>query len=117
MSPSRLPWGRPKKRNRTLVGRFGRRLLAAQDYRCAGCSARFAPAPASLADPERASIDHVTPKSRGGLSQMDNYLLKHRRCNEGKGDLPPTGCDRLWLAVVAARIQDQKTPGRERAHP
>lgn len=36
------------------------------------------------------TIDHVLPKSRGGLDHVDNYKLAHFPCNQEKDD-------RLWL--------------------
>lgn len=37
---------------------------------------------------ERLSIDHINPKSRGGLTSWENCVLACVRCNAGKADRP-----------------------------
>lgn len=73
----------------------------AQNGLCAGCGR---PVGLSSRGPKsRATyptFDHFVPKSRGGGRVLINGLLKHRRCNEGRGDRPPSGCDRVWQALV-----------------
>ena len=83
-----------------------RRILNwAQNSRCAGCGRAVGYAnrgPRSRAT--YPTFDHVIPKSRGGHRVLINGLLKHRVCNEGRADTPPTGCDRVWQALVLARL-------------
>lgn len=78
----------------------------AQDGLCAGCGR---PMGLSVRGPKsRATyptFDHVVPKSRGGGRVLINGLLKHRGCNEGRADRPPTGCDRVWQTLVRSRLE------------
>lgn len=34
-------------------------------------------------------VDHVHPRSRGGLTEMDNLVAACRSCNRSKGDRTP----------------------------
>ncbi len=54
--------------------------------------------------PSYPTFDHVVPKAHGGHRVLINGLLKHRICNETRDNQPPTGCDRVWQAVVLARL-------------
>lgn len=36
---------------------------------------------------ETASLDHVTPRSRGGTNELSNLRWAHRRCNRYKSDM------------------------------
>lgn len=47
---------------------------------------------------------HIVPKCRGGGHGLINGLLKHFACNMRRGSYPPTGCDRVWHAVVLERL-------------
>lgn len=86
-----------------------RRLRLAQGGLCAGCAD---PLPGegkrSPRSPLYPTFDHVVPRSRGGRRNLDNGLLKHKRCNEAKGDAPPTGCDLVWLGAVRARMRQNE---------
>jgi 5-methylcytosine-specific restriction endonuclease McrA len=33
-----------------------------------------------------ASVDHVVPRSRGGVDDASNYVIACRQCNSDKGD-------------------------------
>jgi 5-methylcytosine-specific restriction endonuclease McrA len=49
---------------------------------------------------DRAStIDHVFPRSRGGLDRWDNLIAACERCNQAKGDHTPVewGVPLLWM--------------------
>lgn len=39
--------------------------------------------------PQEASLDHVIPLSRGGLTNMNNLVLAHKKCNHGRGNEMP----------------------------
>lgn len=81
----------------------------AQNGLCAGCGR---PVGLSSRGPKsRATyptFDHVVPKSRGGGRVLINGLLKHRGCNEVRDDRPPTGCDRVWQALVRSRLESHE---------
>lgn len=63
--------------------------LAARDgWRCWVCEGEVDPA-APTGSPSSASIDHVVPRARGGVTEPDNLRLAHRRCNAGRGSRLP----------------------------
>lgn len=35
---------------------------------------------------DKVTIDHITPKSKGGKDTLSNLLLAHSKCNTEKGD-------------------------------
>lgn len=82
-----------------------RALRWAQRSLCAGCGDRV-PSAQRLRrhDPAYPTFDHVVARSAGGGRTLANGLLKHLRCNQGRGDRPPTGCDLIWQALVVARL-------------
>jgi 5-methylcytosine-specific restriction endonuclease McrA len=62
--------------------RFNRRNIFARDgNRCQYCGRKFPPADLSL--------DHVTPRSRGGDSTWENLVSACRECNARKGGRTP----------------------------
>ena len=92
-------------KRRRQVRNQRQRLRRAQGDLCAGCATRFLKdSVLGPRDPRYPTFDHVIPRSRGGRRSLDNFLLKHRRCNEIRGNAPPTGCDLVWLAAVRARV-------------
>ncbi|MEH3107920.1 MAG: hypothetical protein PGN09_11770 [Sphingomonas fennica] len=82
-----------------------RALRWAQGSICAGCGGHL-PAAKRLKrfDPDYPTFDHVLPRSAGGRRVLANGLLKHQRCNQARGNQPPTGCDMLWLMLVTGRL-------------
>jgi 5-methylcytosine-specific restriction endonuclease McrA len=69
-----------------------RTLLARDGQRCWLCDE---PMPAvnevSRQDERAMSIDHVTPRSRGGTNELANLRLAHIACNNRRADtLAPT---------------------------
>lgn len=40
---------------------------------------------------QTATVDHVIPLSRGGLNNMNNYVLACQPCNHGRGNDLPVG--------------------------
>lgn len=87
-----------------------RAVFARDDYRCQYCG--------SGAD----SIDHVVPRSRGGLDDWDNLAAACRACNSAKRNrtpaeagmclLRPCGAPRAtaWTIVGAAGVPDVWKP-------
>ena len=66
------------------------RLWAEQDGRCALCGEamlknRFDAPHARIWARQRATLDHIQPKSKGGSDAEDNLQLAHARCNKLKG--------------------------------
>jgi 5-methylcytosine-specific restriction endonuclease McrA len=93
------------------VAPLNRRALFARDHgRCQYC--------AGPAD----SIDHVVPRSRGGVHAWDNVVAACRRCNTIKGDRllsetslrlrswpsPPDGP--VWVQLVVGAVPDDWAP-------
>ena len=68
---------------RTALSR--RAVFARDDHRCQYCG--------GVAD----SIDHIVPKSRGGLHVWENVAAACRRCNLDKRDRTP---DEAWMKLA-----------------
>lgn len=51
-------------------------------------------------DPLSFTIDHITPRNRGGSDTLDNLQAAHRKCNRTKSDKVAAGVDfvteRCW---------------------
>lgn len=68
-------------------------IACMQAWRCYLCQREF---DAELSD---ATVDHVVPRSKGGLNR-NNRLLACRPCNEKKADRLPKPCELLYLRAV-----------------
>ena len=66
---------------RTRVPLNKRNILIRDDYTCQYCGTRCKSAP---------TLDHILPKSRGGLFSWNNTVTSCRRCNQRKGDKTPS---------------------------
>lgn len=65
------------------------RLSESQNHRCAYCGARVWLTEDDRNGEEkwqRASFDHITPKSRGGNDKLKNLVVACRECNSSRGD-------------------------------
>ncbi|MEM7329222.1 MAG: HNH endonuclease [Pseudomonadota bacterium] len=67
-------------------------LWTAQSGRCALCGEamlrnRFEAPHARVWQKQRATFDHIVPRSKGGPDTPDNLQLAHARCNKIKGNL------------------------------
>jgi 5-methylcytosine-specific restriction endonuclease McrA len=80
--------------------RFNRRNLFARDGHCCQYCGQHLPA-------SQLSIDHVIPRSRGGLTSWDNVVCCCLRCNSRKGGRTPH----------EARMKLIRTPAKPRHHP
>jgi len=79
----------------TSVVTFSRRNIFKRDhYTCQYCGTQ----PGN----DELTIDHVLPRSRGGVSSWENCVLACYECNSRKADRTPT----------EARLKLRKTPGR-----
>jgi len=61
------------------------RLFHRDHWRCRYCGCSVNARDKSLT--EFATVDHVQPRSRGGMSTQENMVTACRGCNEAKGDL------------------------------
>ncbi len=66
-------------------------MWQAQSGRCALCGGRmfrnrFEAPHARIWAKQRATLDHIIPRSKGGSDQPENLQLTHARCNKIKGD-------------------------------
>jgi 5-methylcytosine-specific restriction endonuclease McrA len=87
-----------------------RAVFARDNHRCQYCG--------GVAE----SIDHVMPRSRGGLHAWDNVVAACRKCNLGKRDrtpdeagmrlatLPMTPRELAWVTVEAGTVPDAWKP-------
>ena len=73
---SKIPKRRPKL---TL-----RNVARAYDFKCAYTGEQLTP--------DRWSLDHVKPKSRGGLHEISNLVLADKKVNNFKSDRTPQEC-------------------------
>ena len=67
------------------------RLWSDQKGLCALCGTpmlrnRFEAPHAKIWTKDRATLDHIWPKSKGGKDTADNLQLAHARCNKVKGN-------------------------------
>jgi 5-methylcytosine-specific restriction endonuclease McrA len=87
---------------------FSRRNLFLRDsYRCQYCGIR--------ASSEELSVDHVVPRSKGGLSTWTNCVLACHGCNVRKGSrTPPEAGMRLLRAPAQPRWPVYLTFGSDR---
>ena len=79
-----------------------RLLRWAQSSKCAGCGGHV-PSASKLKrhDPDYPTFDHVIPRRYGGGRTIGNGLLKHQRCNQARGDAPPSKADlEAWKRVT-----------------
>lgn len=62
-------------------------ILEHYDHQCAYCGKKF-PKPSKHEKPEW-NLDHVIPRSRGGISNWDNIVLSCMPCNSKKDNRTP----------------------------
>ena len=80
--------------------KFNRRNLFARDgNRCQYCGKKFATAGLSL--------DHVLPRSRGGLATWDNIVCACLRCNVRKGGRTPR---EAGMKLIRTPIEPRTSP-------
>lgn len=65
--------------------------------------------PTSVWAPNRATVDHVVPKSKGGSNRIDNLVTACARCNTAKGNRAWPGMPKKWpptLADIAPELHE-----------
>jgi len=72
-------------------GSLFQQLWQTQSGHCALCSKpmlrnRFKAAHARVWAKQRATVDHIIPRSKGGSDAPENLQLAHARCNKIKGN-------------------------------
>lgn len=86
-------------------------LLARDHFRCQYCSIELTPAVST--------IDHVIPRSQGGVTSWQNVVVACHTCNRRKGgrtpaqakmDLPTPPIAPDWLPVITIRFRDRLPP-------
>lgn len=60
------------------------RLAEAQNWRCCWCGCRMTEVQGRK---HSATVEHVTPRSHGGVDDPDNYAVACNRCNNARGTL------------------------------
>lgn len=74
-----------------------RKLFDSQDGMCYLCKE-----PLSVYD---CTIDHVTPRSKGGKDSLRNILLTHSKCNTDKADRSPSEQELAYLLEVNVKVK------------
>lgn len=54
-----------------------------------------------------ATVDHILPRSRGGLTEPSNTAMAHKGCNETKEARMPTACE-VFYGLVNAVMREPK---------
>lgn len=95
-----------RPRRESLAKRLGRvaRLIAARDgHACVYCAATAASSGSAL------HLDHLTPRSAGGLDVATNLVVACRSCNCARQALPlATWCRSIGLTSTAVRAQARR---------
>lgn len=60
-----------------------------------------------------ASVDHLEARSEGGSDDITNKVAMHRSCNSAKMSRAPTGCERIFQALIHAYFEIVKAPKEE----
>ena len=85
-------------RNTARRDRF-RKIIARDQPPCHICGGEIL-YDAHHLDPLSFTIDHITPRKRGGSDTLDNIMAAHRACNRDKSDKVSAGVDfvtdRTW---------------------
>lgn len=94
----------------TRVAITRRSVFARDGHRCQYCGA------------QAENIDHVVPRSRGGMHTWENVVAACRRCNAAKGDRflddagfvlrrhPKAPRSRIWLLAASGEVRKEWEP-------
>lgn len=72
-------------------------VVKAYNFSCHLCGHKVV---LELYSPDRLSLDHIVPMSRGGVNSQDNVAPAHRRCNQSRSDMTLDEFD-LWLRKIS----------------
>lgn len=84
-------------------------LWEAQGKICCVCGEKMYPLTISN-DRTGWTIEHVYHHASRRYYADGNKLLSHAACNNRKGDREPTGCEKILLAAVNARLGRELVP-------
>jgi len=56
-------------------------VFSRDDFRCVYCGRN------PQVDGVTLEVEHITPRVKGGVNNIDNYVTACRECNAGKGDI------------------------------
>lgn len=73
------------------------RLAEAQNWHCCWCGVLTVPHPDQK---NSATIEHVTPRSKGGADHPDNYAMSCSECNKKRGTMPAD----LFQDIIDGRL-------------
>jgi 5-methylcytosine-specific restriction endonuclease McrA len=82
------------RKRRQAAGMKRLRVFVRDKFRCQYCGGRFAA--------QELTLDHVTPRSRGGRSTPENLVAACVGCNARKGDRTPEGARMPLLTAQSA---------------
>jgi hypothetical protein len=78
-------------------------MYTAQNSKCYICKTEM-PDPDLVLDKTKqgagVTLDHVTPRIKGGTKLAGNSLLAHGSCNSSKGGRAPTPCELTYLKII-----------------
>lgn len=82
------------------------RLVKQQGGRCAICNRSLVP--------QKATLDHIIPRSRGGPGSAWNYQAAHAHCNKTRGRNLDPGIDVTASLFERRLIRNRDTPVGDR---
>lgn len=81
----------------TLIREEWESVVRDADFKCHICGEKIV---LDIGSPNRLSLDHIVPLSRGGENTKDNVTPTHRRCNQSRSDMTLKEFDE-WIKLVA----------------
>ncbi len=81
-----LSWAQHLAWRRPLTAGLREQLAEQQNWKCCYCGIRMDGIPG--VDPAAPTFEHVVPRSKGGLDEIDNLAIACRRCNGERGSGP-----------------------------
>ena len=50
------------------------------------------------------TLEHLLPRSRGGITSVENCVAVHRECNEARGNMPLE----QWDAILIVKLESMR---------